>query len=263
VNKNMKSTKYSEKVLDHFRNPRNVGSLEGDDVAVGKVGNPTCGDIMEVYLRIDGEKIIDAKFRTFGCGSAIATTSMTTEMVVGMTLDEAMKVSRGDVADELDGLPPIKMHCSNLAADALHEAITSYRKGRGEIVEEVEKLAAPEPGCVVGQDEYLDKGVWLTVDDPPAFKDLRTLILHSGDESVLAALELTEFTDRVILLTPEKSVVTTPEIQEQLVYSSVKVLTESRLLEIRGEFEVEKVLIFNIDEDEEYELFVDAVVIIE
>ncbi|MHA2027120.1 MAG: iron-sulfur cluster assembly scaffold protein [Candidatus Thorarchaeota archaeon] len=259
----MKSTKYSEKVLDHFRNPRNVGTLEGDDVAVGKVGNPTCGDIMEVYIRIDGEKITDAKFRTFGCGSAIATTSMTTEMVVGMTLDEAMEVTRGDVADELDGLPPIKMHCSNLAADALHEAITNFRIGRGDIVEEEAKPAAVEPGCVVGQDEYLNKGVWLVVDDPPAFKDLRTLILHSGDESVETALELTEYTDRVILLTPEKDIVTTPEIQERLVYSSVKVLSESRLLEIRGEFEVEKVLIFNIDEDEEYELFVDAVVIIE
>ncbi|MHA2359736.1 MAG: iron-sulfur cluster assembly scaffold protein [Candidatus Thorarchaeota archaeon] len=259
----MKSTKYSEKVLDHFRNPRNVGTLEGDDVAVGKVGNPTCGDIMEVYIRIDGEKITDAKFRTFGCGSAIATTSMTTEMVVGMTLDEAMEVTRGDVADELDGLPPIKMHCSNLAADALHEAITNFRIGRGDIVEEEKKSTVPEPGCVVGQDEYLNKGVWLVVDDPPAFKDLRTLILHSGDESVETALELTEYTDRVILLTPEKNVVTTPELQERLVYSSVKVLSESRLLEIRGEFEVEKVLIFNIDEDEEYELFVDAVVIIE
>lgn len=259
----MKSTKYTEKVLDHFRNPRNVGTLEGDDVAVGKVGNPTCGDIMEVYIRIDGEKITDAKFRTFGCGSAIATTSMTTEMVVGMTLDEAMEVTRGDVADELDGLPPIKMHCSNLAADALHEAITNFRIGRGDIVEEKAKPAAVEPGCVVGQDEYLNKGVWLVVDDPPAFKDLRTLILHSGDESVETALELTEYTDRVILLTPEKDIVTTPELQERLVYSSVKVLSESRLLEIRGEFEVEKVLIFNIDEDEEYELFVDAVVIIE
>ncbi|MHA1943554.1 MAG: iron-sulfur cluster assembly scaffold protein, partial [Candidatus Thorarchaeota archaeon] len=154
----MKSTKYSEKVLDHFRNPRNVGTLEGDDVAVGKVGNPTCGDIMEVYIRIDGEKITDAKFRTFGCGSAIATTSMTTEMVVGMTLDEAMEVTRGDVADELDGLPPIKMHCSNLAADALHEAITNFRIGRGDIVEEEKKSTVPEPGCVVGQDEYLNKG---------------------------------------------------------------------------------------------------------
>lgn len=259
----MKSTKYSEKVLDHFRNPRNVGTLEGDDVAVGKVGNPTCGDIMEVYIRIDGEKITDAKFRTFGCGSAIATTSMTTEMVVGMTLDEAMRLTRGDVAEELDGLPPIKMHCSNLAADALHEAITNFRKGRGDIVEEEEKSVEPEPGCVVGQDEYLNKGVWLVVDDPPAFKDLRTLILHSGDESVQTALDLTEQTDRVILLTPEKSVMTTPELEKDLENSSVKILSESRLLEIRGEFEVEKVLIFNIDEDEEYELFVDAVVIIE
>ena len=259
----MKSTKYSEKVLDHFRNPRNVGTLEGDDVAVGKVGNPTCGDIMEVYIRIDGEKITDAKFRTFGCGSAIATTSMTTEMVVGMTLDEAMDLTKSDVAGELDGLPPIKMHCSNLAADALHEAITNFRVGRGDIVAEDVKTAEPAPGCVVGQDEYLNKVVWLVVDDPPAFKDLRTLILPSGDESIETALELTEYTDRVILLTPEKNVVTTPEIQERLVHSSVKVLSESRLLEIRGEFEVEKVLIFNIDEDEEYELFVDAVVIIE
>ena len=259
----MKSTKYSEKVLDHFRNPRNVGTLEGDDVAVGKVGNPTCGDIMEVYIKIDGEKITDAKFRTFGCGSAIATTSMTTEMVVGMTLDEAMELTRSDVAEELDGLPPIKMHCSNLAADALHEAITNFRIGRGDIVGEEVKSSEPAPGCVIGQDEYLNKGVWLVVDDPPAFKDLRTLILHSGDESVETALELTEYTDRVILLTPEKNVVTTPEIQERLVHSTVKVLSESRLLEIRGEFEVEKVLIFNIDEDEEYELFVDAVVIIE
>jgi nitrogen fixation NifU-like protein len=256
----MKSTKYSEKVLDHFRNPRNVGTLEGDDVAVGKVGNPTCGDIMEVFIRIDGDVITDAKFRTFGCGSAIATTSMTTELVKGMTLDDAMKLTRTDVADELDGLPPIKMHCSNLAADALHEAIVNFRKGRGEIVEEEEKAVEAEPGCVVGQDEYLNKGVWLVVDDPPAFKDQRTLILHSGDESVETAIELTEQTDRVILLTPEKIVMTTPELKKRLEDSG---LTESRLLEIRGEFEVEKVLIFNIDEDEEYELFVDAVVIIE
>ncbi|MFW9963685.1 MAG: Fe-S cluster assembly scaffold protein NifU [Candidatus Sifarchaeia archaeon] len=259
----MKSTKYSEKVLDHFRNPRNVGTLEGDDVAVGKVGNPTCGDIMEVYIRIDGEIITDAKFRTFGCGSAIATTSMTTELVKGMTLDEAMKLTRQDVADELDGLPPIKMHCSNLAADALHEAITNYRRGKGEHVDKVEMTSIPEPGCVVGQDEFLNKGVWLVVDDPEALKDQRTLILHSGDESVETAIELTEVTDRVILLTPEKEVVTTPELEKRLEESGVKILTESRLLEIRGEFEVEKVLIFNIDEDEEYELFVDAVVIIE
>ena len=259
----MKSTKYSDKVLDHFRNPRNVGTLEGDDVATGRVGNPTCGDIMEVFIRIDGERITDAKFRTFGCGSAIATTSMTTEMVKGMTLDEAMKLTRQDVAEELDGLPPIKMHCSNLAADALHEAIKSYRKGRGEIVEDDDESKGEGPECVVGKDEFLGKGVWLTVDDYTEFDGLRTLILHSGDESVQTAMALTEHTERVVLLTPDEKIMTTPELAEQLENSRVKILSESRLLEIRGEFEVEKVLIHNIDEDEDYELFVDAVVIIE
>jgi len=259
----MKSTKYSEKVLDHFRNPRNVGTLEGDDVAVGKVGNPTCGDIMEVFLRIDGDKITDAKFRTFGCGSAIATTSMTTEMVVGMTLDDAMELTRNDVADELDGLPPIKMHCSNLAADALHDAITSFRIGRGEDIPEKEKKEDVSTGCVVGQDEFLDKGVWIAVDNVNVFEDQRTLVLHTGDESVQQSLELSDVSDRVILLTPENSVVTTPDLEKQLENSSVKILYQSRLLEIRGDFEVEKVLILNLDEDEDYELFVDAVVIIE
>lgn len=259
----MKSTKYSDKVLDHFRNPRNVGTLEGDDVVVGKVGNPTCGDIMEVFIRVDGEKITEAKFRTFGCGSAIATTSMTTEMVVGMTLDEAMELTRDDVADELDGLPPVKMHCSNLAADALHEAIVNYRKGKGEDIPEEDSKKEDDPGCVIGQDEFLNKGVWFVVDDVKEFEDQRTLILHSGDESVQQAIELTQVSDRVILLTPEKSVVTTEVLEEQLKNSKVKILYESRLLEIRGEFEVEKVLIRNLDEDEDYELFVDQVVIIE
>jgi len=259
----MKSTKYSEKVLDHFRNPRNVGTLEGDDVAVGKVGNPTCGDIMEVFIRIDGEKITDAKFRTFGCGSAIATTSMTTEMVKGMTLDEAMELTREDVAEELDGLPPIKMHCSNLAADALHEAIKNYRRGKGEDVPEETAKKEDETGCVIGQDEFLNKGVSFGVEDIKELEDKRILILHSGDESVQQAIDLTEVSDRVILLTPEKSVETTPELEEQLNNSKVKILSESRLLEIRGEFEVEKVLIRNLDEDEDYELFVDQVIIIE
>ncbi len=259
----MKSTKYSEKVLDHFRNPRNVGTLEGPDVATGRVGNPTCGDIMEVFLRIDRDKITEAKFRTFGCGSAIATTSMTTEMVVGMTLDDAMKLTRNDVADELDGLPPIKMHCSNLAADALHDAITKYQRGRGDDIPKEEKKAEDSTGCVVGQDEFLDKGVWLAVDDLKEFEDQRTLVLHTGDESVQQALELSDVSDRVVLLTPERSVVTTPDLEKQLENSSVKILYQSRLLEIRGEFEVEKVLILNLDEDEDYELFVDAVVIIE
>ena len=259
----MKSTKYSEKVLDHFRNPRNVGTLEGDDVAVGKVGNPTCGDIMEVFIRIDGDKITDAKFRTFGCGSAIATTSMTTEMVKGMTLDEAMELTRQDVADELDGLPPIKMHCSNLAADALHEAIKSYRKAKGEEVDEESESVKEEVECLVGKDEFLDKGVYESVEDVDDFKDRRTLVLYSGDESVDIAINLTEVTDRVILLTPDETLVLNPDLAERLSGSSVKVLYQSRLLEVRGEFEVEKVLIKNLDEDEDYELFVDAVIIIE
>lgn len=259
----MKSTKYSEKVLDHFRNPRNVGTLEGDDVAVGKVGNPTCGDIMEVFIKIDGDKITDAKFRTFGCGSAIATTSMTTEMVKGMTLEEAMELTRQDVADELDGLPPIKMHCSNLAADALHEAIKSYRKGRGEEVSDESEMVKEEVECLIGKDEFLDKGVSLSVDDLADFENLRTLVLYSGDESVNTAIDLTEVTERVILLTPDDTLIINPELAEKLANSSVKVLYQSRLLEVRGELEVEKVLIKNLDEDEDYELFVDQVVIIE
>ena len=113
---------YNKVVMDHFRSPRNVGTIEDAD-GVGEVGNPLCGDMMTIYLRIRDERIEDIKFQTFGCGSAVATSSMVTELVMGMTLDDALKVSRGDVADALDGLPPIKMHCSNLAADALHEAI--------------------------------------------------------------------------------------------------------------------------------------------
>jgi nitrogen fixation NifU-like protein len=122
---------YSDKVLDHFRNPRNVGEIEDAD-GVGTVGNPVCGDMMSVYIKVEDEKIADIKFRTFGCGAAIATTSMTTELAKGKTLDEAMEITRQDVADELGGLPPVKMHCSNLAADALHEAIEDYRKKQGE-----------------------------------------------------------------------------------------------------------------------------------
>jgi nitrogen fixation NifU-like protein len=122
---------YSDKVLDHFRNPRNVGEIEDAD-GVGTVGNPVCGDMMSVYIKVEDEKITDIKFRTFGCGAAIATTSMTTELAKGKTLDEAMEITRQDVADELGGLPPVKMHCSNLAADALHEAIEDYRKKKGE-----------------------------------------------------------------------------------------------------------------------------------
>ena len=118
---------YSEKVLDHFKNPRNVGELEDAD-AEGTVGNPVCGDMMTMYIKVKDDRIEDVKFKTFGCGAAIATSSMTTELAKGKTLDEALEISRQDVADALDGLPPVKMHCSNLAADALHEAVKSYKE---------------------------------------------------------------------------------------------------------------------------------------
>ena len=118
---------YSEKVLDHVKNPRNVGELEDAD-AEGTVGNPVCGDMMTMYIKVKDDRIEDVKFKTFGCGAAIATSSMTTELAKGKTLDEALKISRQDVADALDGLPLVKMHCSNLAADALHEAINSYKE---------------------------------------------------------------------------------------------------------------------------------------
>jgi nitrogen fixation NifU-like protein len=117
---------YTKKVMDHFMNPRNVGSVEDAD-GVGRVGNPVCGDLMEVSIRVDQDIIKEVKFKTFGCGSAIATASMVTELAQGKTLDEAEKITRQDVADELEGLPPRKMHCSNLAADALHKAIEDYR----------------------------------------------------------------------------------------------------------------------------------------
>ncbi|MTI80086.1 MAG: Fe-S cluster assembly scaffold protein NifU [Firmicutes bacterium] len=118
---------YSEKVMDHFTNPRNVGEMNEAD-AVGQVGNPSCGDIMKIYLKIEGDRIKDIKFQTFGCGAAIATSSMVTEMAKEKTLDEALKITNKSVAEELDGLPPQKMHCSNLAADALHAAVEDYRK---------------------------------------------------------------------------------------------------------------------------------------
>jgi len=121
------SDTYTEKVIDHFRNPRNMGEMKNPD-GIGKVGNPTCGDVMVIYIRVKDDKIADIKFQTFGCTAAIASSSIATELVKGKTLDEAMKMSRDDVANELGGLPAIKMHCSNLAADALREAINDYRK---------------------------------------------------------------------------------------------------------------------------------------
>lgn len=116
---------YSEKVMDHFINPRNVGEIEIPD-GVGEVGNPTCGDIMKITIKVENNIITDIKFKTFGCGAAVATSSMVTELAKGKTLEEAKQITRKDVADALDGLPPNKMHCSNLAADALRLAIDDY-----------------------------------------------------------------------------------------------------------------------------------------
>ena len=119
---------YNEKVLEHFQNPRNVGSLENAD-GVGEVGNATCGDIMRIYINVDeDDRISDIRFQTFGCGAAVATSSIVTEIAKGMKLDDALNLNNKDVAESLGGLPPVKMHCSNLAADALHAAIEDYRK---------------------------------------------------------------------------------------------------------------------------------------
>lgn len=117
---------YSELVMDHFSNPRNVGTIADAD-GVGQVGNPVCGDLMKIFIKVKDEHIEDIKFQTFGCGAAIATSSMVTEMVKGKTLEEALTVSNRAVAEALGGLPPQKMHCSNLAADGVHEAIKDYR----------------------------------------------------------------------------------------------------------------------------------------
>ena len=123
---------YSEKVMDHFANPRNCGIIENAS-GEGTVGNPTCGDLMTIYIDVDDNDIIqDIKFETFGCGAAIATSSMITELAIGMSVDDALLISRNDVADALDGLPPIKMHCSNLAADALAEAIKDYKSKKSQ-----------------------------------------------------------------------------------------------------------------------------------
>ncbi|PIZ56221.1 Fe-S cluster assembly scaffold protein NifU [bacterium (Candidatus Torokbacteria) CG_4_10_14_0_2_um_filter_35_8] len=120
---------YNDIIMEHFKNPRNLGSISDAD-GIGEAGNPVCGDLMKMYIKVDRkgnkEYISDIKFETLGCGAAIAVSSMTTEMAKGKTLDEVMKITRDDVADTLDGLPPEKMHCSNLASDALHKAIEDY-----------------------------------------------------------------------------------------------------------------------------------------
>jgi nitrogen fixation NifU-like protein len=121
---------YSEKVMDHFHHPRNVGKIENPD-GVGTVGNPVCGDVMKLYIKVADGRIADARFQTFGCGAAIATSSMVTELAKGKTLDEAIAISNKEVAAALDGLPPAKMHCSMLGEEALKAAIEDYRKKSG------------------------------------------------------------------------------------------------------------------------------------
>jgi len=260
----LKSTQYSKKVLEHFRNPRNVGTLEGDDVSIGRVGNPVCGDLMEIYIRVKDNVIQDIKFKTFGCGSAVATSSMITEMAKGKTLEEAMKITRKDVADELEGLPPIKMHCSNLAADALHDAIKNYLEGRKlEPVVGVSNKTCkivPEKKEIIGIDKFLGNGFYKNIDNFNLFKDKRVLIIENGEPSIKLALELTKYTGRVILATPLKYILASSELKSELKQSDVKVLTESEVIEIIGDKSVEKVKIHDLNEDDEYELYVDAVI---
>jgi len=264
----MKSTSYSDKVLDHFKNPRNVGEIEDAD-GVGRVGNPVCGDLMWIYIKIaknekDEEIISDIKFKTFGCGSAVSTSSIITEMAKGMTLDEAYKITRQNVADELDGLPPIKMHCSNLAADALKAAIDNYRLGTEPEVEIVTSCQL-DVRIILGIDDFLGKGVYKEVPaDLEEFREKRIIVVDSGDESLELALKLTEYTGRVIVATSSKSVPGTVELRRKLKHSDVKILQESELIEIKGELdEVEKIVIHDFDEGENYELFVDVVIVLD
>ena len=126
---------YTEKVIDHYTNPRNVGKIE-DASGVGEVGNPVCGDIMKMYLKIENDVIVDVKFKTFGCGAAIATSSISTEMIIGKTVEEALKLKNSDVVEALGGLPPVKIHCSLLAEEAVHEAIADYFRKQGTMTEE-------------------------------------------------------------------------------------------------------------------------------
>ncbi|WP_125154664.1 Fe-S cluster assembly scaffold protein NifU [Clostridium rectalis] len=121
---------YSEKVMEHFKNPRNVGEIK-DANGVGEVGNPQCGDIMKIYLKVEDNIIKDVKFKTFGCGSAIASSSMATELIKGKSIEEAWDLTNKAVAEALDGLPPVKMHCSVLAEEAIHKAINDYRQRAG------------------------------------------------------------------------------------------------------------------------------------
>jgi len=127
---------YSEKVMEHFMNPKNVGEIKDAD-GIGEVGNPVCGDMMTFYIKVENDVIVDVKFKTFGCGAAIAVSSIVSEMAKGKTIEEALKITREQIAEELGGLPPNKMHCSNLGTDALHKAIQDYleKKKKNKLVD--------------------------------------------------------------------------------------------------------------------------------
>lgn len=154
---------YSDKVMDHFQNPRNVGAMNDAD-GVGQVGNPVCGDMMTFYIKVKEDRLEDIKFQTFGCGAAIAVSSMVSEMAMGKTLEEAMKITNTTVAEQLGGLPKNKLHCSNLGADALHAAIEDFKKkrasARGEKAEEAakkEKCYCPYcEGPIEGVEEFCE-----------------------------------------------------------------------------------------------------------
>ena len=139
---------YSEKVMDHFTNPRNVGEIENAD-GIGEVGNAKCGDIMKMYLKIDGDVITDVKFKTFGCGAAVATSSMATEMIKGKTINEALQLTNKAVMEALDGLPPVKVHCSVLAEQAVKAALTDYYKKQGV---DPEPIVGMIPDCEDGHE---------------------------------------------------------------------------------------------------------------
>lgn len=130
---------YSDKVVEHYTNPRNVGKIENAN-GVGEVGNPVCGDIMKMYLQIENEIIVDVKFKTFGCGAAIASSSITTEMIKGKTLEQALKLTNQDVINELGGLPPVKLHCSVLVEEAIKKAVADYYKTEAKLSEEEIKI---------------------------------------------------------------------------------------------------------------------------
>ncbi len=252
---------YTEKVKEHFFHPRNVGEIKNAD-GIGKVGNPTCGDVMAIYIKVKDDRIVDIKFKTFGCTAAIATSSILTEMAKGKTLDEALKITRDDVANELGGLPAIKMHCSNLAADALHDAIKKFKEQLEAKPAAASEVKSLEAGEIEGKAEFLGKGVYTSIGNLTDFSDVRTLVVHTSDDAISLAMGLTKYTGRVVLLTSGKTIETTAELKKELKQSDVKVLYEGKLLAVMGTNDVEKVKIHDLDEDDDYELFIDAVILL-